>query len=195
MPWLTREHAVSLLIAFLCVVLAALALRATGGFPDHERVRGELGESVQLDDIWVTIDGLRAGSVAVRDDRDDEATAQTPGLFLVLDVEARAPGVEGGINRYLLHSGTDREYEPYETSAGSLKPEAGFAEYGTVYFEVDPNDLEDMVLEVWTGAIFTAYEEHLYIDLKIDAAKAAELQGTIGQDVGYSFTTETVAIP
>ncbi|MGO1973290.1 MAG: hypothetical protein ACTH2Q_10070 [Propionibacteriaceae bacterium] len=189
----TREHLYSALIALVCIVLAAGALRATDTIPDHERVNGHLDEAAQLDDVLITMSDLRAGSVLLRDNGD--VVARTPGLFLVADVRVQAPGVKGGFNRSILHSEQGRTYEKYDSLGGSFKPEAGFEEIGSIGFEVDPDDLEGLVLEAWAGSIFTAYEQHLYIDLEITEELAAELRAGMGQDVSFTYSNVEVAIP
>lgn len=189
----TRDHAYSVLIALVCIILAAGALRATDTIPDHERVNGSLDEPAELDQVLITMSDLRAGSVLVRDR--DNVVARTPGLFLIADVRVEAPGVKGGFNRSILHSGSGRTYEKHETVSGSFQPEAGFEEIGSIGFEVDPDDLEGMVLEAWAGSIFTAYEEHLYIDLEITPELAAELRAQVGKDVTYNYGNVEMAIP
>lgn len=191
----TREHVHSLVIALLCIVVAALVLRATDSFPDHEQVRGGLDETVQLDKGMVTFTNLRAGSVAIRPDRDNEVVARSEGIFLVVDVVVQAPDEKGGFNRSVLHGAGDRTYERYESLSSSFNPVAGFESHGSVMFEVDPDDLEGLVLEAWEGSIFTAFEEHLHIDLGITAEQAAELRAQQGEDVDIVYGTVDVAIP
>lgn len=189
----TRDHVLSVLIALVCIIMAAGALRATDTIPDHERVNGTLDEPAQLDQVLITMSDLRAGSTLLRDN--DEVIATTPGLFLVADVRVQAPGVKGGFNRSILHSDTGRTFEKFEAIGGSFQPEAGFEEIGSIGFEVNPDDLEGLVLEAWAGSIFTAYEEHLYIDLEITPEVAKELRAGMGKDVSYSYGNVEVAIP
>lgn len=164
-----RSRLVALLTALACVTVAAAGLRASEAGPDHEVVQARLGAAAGTQDGEVTVDEVRVGTSLARA---GSVTDTTPGLFVVVRVQAAATGVREQVltDSRLLADG-DRVYTPYDTSTARAAP--GFVESVDYVYEVDPAGLSDLTLEVWRDEIVHGYQQRVQVHLGVTAANAA----------------------
>jgi hypothetical protein len=165
---LRRSRLVRVLVAIALVALAAVGLRLSETDEDFEVVRGVVGTPVSLADGTVTAADVR---VATALSREGQVFLETPGLFLVVNVEVAATGPRElpSYNARLLAG--SRRYDALSgPTVGSVSP--GFAATADVVFEVDPAVLTDVTMELAPAGILTAYAEHARIHLGITADNA-----------------------
>jgi hypothetical protein len=183
---LQRSRLVRVLVAIALVALAAVGLRLSEADDSFEVVRGVVGEPVPLTDGTVSAADVRVGTAL---SREGEVYLKTPGLLVVVSVEAAATG-----NRKLplynprLLAGSRRYDALSGPNVGSVPP--GFAATADVVFEVDPAVLADVTLELVPGGILTAYPEHARIHLGITADNA-EAWRAAGRDQVVATADQT----
>lgn len=164
-----RSRLSAAVAAIACVAVAAAGLRASEAGPDHDVVRGRLGQPVATEDGVVTVADVRVGT---RLARSGSVTDTTPGMFVVVRVAAAATGTEDEVltdSRLLARGG--RVYAPYESTTSRAAP--GFVETVDHLFEVDPAAIEDLTLEVWRSEVVHGYQERVQVHLGITRANAA----------------------
>jgi hypothetical protein len=183
---LRRSRLVRVLVAIAMVALAAVGLRLSETDEDFEIVRGRVGEPVTLHEGTVTAGQVRVGT---RLSREGEVYAETPGLFLVVNVEVAATGAdELPLYSARVLTGSRRYDALGGPNVGSVPP--GFAATSDVVFEVDPAVLADITMELAPTGIITAYAEHARIHLGITADNA-EAWRAAGRDQIISTLEQT----
>lgn len=161
------QHLVPVLVALACVVLAAVGLRLSDP-PDFQVLRGELGAPVRMNDGDVTVDRLQVGDSLLES---GDIKYRTPGMFVVVNVSASATGAQSlRITDSRLTSG-DRSYLPY-SNLSSVTAVPGFTSSMDFVFEVDPNRIDDLTLELWQEEIVGGYNQRVQVPLRITAANA-----------------------
>ena len=183
---LRRSRLVRVLVAIALVALAAVGLRLSETDENFEIVRGRVGEPLTLHEGTVTAGQVRVGT---RLSREGEVYAETPGLFLVVNVEVAATGAdELPLYNARVLTGSRRYDALRGPNVGSVPP--GFAATSDVVFEVDPAVLADITMELAPGGIITAYAEHARIHLGI-TAENAEAWRAAGRDQIISTVEQT----
>jgi hypothetical protein len=185
-----RSVLLSWLAALACIVVAAVALQVSE--PPSERtqnVTGVRNEPVSYGDGSVTV-----GSVRVGQGLDHfGGVSRTAGMFLTVDVTLSAEGNSViSLGQFQLLSG-DRVYDDY--SVAGLRVQPGFAERTTVAFEVDPQRIDDLVLQVGRGEVVSGYHQQLRVHLGITPENAdAWRRASVGQVLDDGSNT-TWALP
>lgn len=166
---LRRSRLVALLAAIVCVALAAVVLRSAETKPEYAVVRGTLGAPTVVEDGEITVADVRVGSQLTRD---GSVTDTTPGMFVVVSVTAAATGTREltrGDARLLARGG--RVYSSYGFSSVHAAP--GFAEHTDYLFEVDPQAITDLTVEIWQVELIHGYQQRQQVHLGITAENAA----------------------
>jgi len=165
----SRPRLLGLLAAILCVALAAALLRTSEAALDHQVVRGRLEQPVRVGTGEVVVDQVR---VADRLSGDSSVAGRTPGLFVVVRVDAAAPGTEEfRLDEARLLTRGDRIYAPYQATFGLDAP-PGFADRADLVFEVDPAGIAGLTLELWQSELVSGYQARVQVPLGITAANA-----------------------
>ena len=162
-------------LARIAVALAMVALATAGlRLSDREEERfevvsGVLGEPLAVEAGEVTATAVRVGT-GIKEY--DGIGNQTAGSYVMVSLTFAATGSEElffGKARVLTR---DRQYDAYRTlnGGGPLVP-PGFEATDDLIFEVDPADLADMVLELYSLEILSGYSERVRIHLGITAGE------------------------
>lgn len=161
------------LLTVACVVVAAVGIRFTEP-ADFQQVRGALGQPVSVREGAVTIDDVRYGTSVLRH---GDTAYRTTGLFVVVHVTAEAPGrAPLSLQRSQLTSG-DRVYLPYSSLSG-VKADPGFRSQVDLTFEVDPNRIDNLSVELWPGEIISGYYQRIRVPLGVTSATADEARAS-----------------
>jgi hypothetical protein len=170
---------VTTLITVGCVVLAAIGLKVSEAADDFQVVRGRLGTPVAVNEGDVTVADPRVGNALLQD---GEVTYRTAGMFVAVNVTVAAPDRDSlmlGSPRLL--SG-DRVYLPY-TSLSSLSAVPGFQSSLDFVFEVDPNRIDALTLELGRGEIVAGHHQRVRVPLGVTRRNAEELRRAASQPI------------
>jgi len=185
-----RSVLLSWLAALACIVVAAVALQVSEPPSDRTQyVTGARNEPVSYGDGSVTV-----GSVRVGQGLDHfGGVSRTAGMVLPADVTLGAEGNRVlSLGQFQLLSG-DRVYDDY--SVAGLRVQPGFAERTTVAFEVDPQRIDDLVLQVGRGEVVSGYHQQLRVHLGITPENAdGWRRASVGQVLDDGSNT-TWALP
>ena len=170
---MTGSRPARIAVALAMVALATAGLRLSDREEERfEVVSGVLGEPLAVETGEVTATAVRVGTGI---EEFDGIGNQTAGSYVMVSVTFAATGSEElffGKARLLSR---DRQYDAYRTlnSGGPLVP-PGFESTGDLIFEVDPADLADLVLELYSLEILSGYSERVRIHLGITPENAAQ---------------------
>jgi hypothetical protein len=165
------------LVALACIVVAAVALQVSE--PPSGRIQNVTGvrdEPVPYSDGSVTVGQVRVGQGLDH----FGGVSRTVGMFVTVDVTLSAEGSRVlSLGQFQLLSG-DRVYDDY--SVAGLRVQPGFAERTTVAFEVDPQRIDDLVIQLSRGEVVSGYHQQLRVHLGITPENAeAWRQAATGQ--------------
>lgn len=148
-----------------CVVLAALGLKASELSQDFQVIRTTLGRPARINEGTVTVDHLQVAKALVEN---GQQKFQTRGLFVMVSVSVAATG-RGPlvISESRLISGS-RTYLPFSTSA-LVQAAPGFRSTADFVYEVDPQRISGLTLELWRTEILSAYPQRVRVDLGVTA--------------------------
>jgi hypothetical protein len=163
-----RARAVTTAITLACVVLAAVGLRLSERDDNFQVVRGTLGSPAVVNEGTVTVDDVRVGGSLVEG---GEVTSRTPGMFVVVNVTAAATGSDSLVlGRSQLLSG-DRVYHSY-SALSTISAVPGFQTRVDLVFEVDPNRIDNLTIELWRNEIVSGYHQRVRVPLRITPRNA-----------------------
>lgn len=162
-PSWSRTKISAVLLALLCVGVMAAALRVSEGGGEYQIRQGNAGE-------WIEIRGgeLSANHVRVATDlrREGEITAETQGMFVVVEVQIAATENRAiSLTSPQLLTRDGRTYVPYTSSL--LKAVSGFRITNDVVFEVDPSHIDDLTLMLWEAEVVFQHQQRARIHLGI----------------------------
>ncbi|GAA2093975.1 hypothetical protein GCM10009841_04090 [Microlunatus panaciterrae] len=164
-----RAKIVSVLVAFACVVIAAIGLKVSEPAEDFDDINGTIGRPVRINGADLLVTRVQTGTrIAHR----GEVAATTAGMFVVVRVVLRAPDQSAALSGAELASGK-RVYASY-TSLGSLRAEAGFEQQADLVFEVDPARIDDLTLRIWQREIVHGISQRALVTLGITRSNAEQ---------------------
>ncbi len=161
-----RSRVVAALLALACILVAAAGLKLSE--PDTSGVDYVTvpGRPVEIDGAELTVTHVQAGSkITVGGD-----SAQTPGLFIVVTARLAAPGAKLTLRDPTVVGG-GRTYSDYTVQP--LAAEAGFVSTCDWAFEVDPDHLAGLRLQVTEGEIIRGVPARAVVDLGVTTTNQA----------------------
>lgn len=163
----------SVLLAIGCVAVATVGLRSTQ--PDVDArdynvqiVPGRVGQAVHIRGGELEVTNVRFGSALAEY---GEVSDRTAGMFVVLTIEASDTGTKDlqlTDSRLFSHEIT---YDSYGFPGGPLV-NPGFRSTLDVAFEVDPDLIDDLTLDIYQSQLISGYAQHARISLGITAETA-----------------------
>jgi hypothetical protein len=168
-----RLRLLTVLVTLGCVVLATIGIRVSDTDDNFQLVRGRVGRAVSINEGSVTVDDLRVGRSLVQ----DKDVVSTPGLFVAVRVTASAPGKDQLVLGSSQLSSGDRVYLPY-SSASTISVDPGFSMKKDLLYEVDPNRIDDLTLDLWQGEIVVGYHQRIRIPLGVTHRNAGEVRAS-----------------
>jgi hypothetical protein len=188
---LARSKLAGVLAAIALIGLSAVGLRLSEPEENFQVISGGLGETVEINNGEVTLTQVRVGTFLREYDRIADST---PGMFVAVTVTGAATGPKDvKLTKARLISKQVR-YDSYK-SLGGLTASPGFETTVDEVFEVDPAQIDDLVLEMWPNESISGYQEHVRITLGITADNAEQWR-VAAKDRGIEISREiTRAIP
>lgn len=164
-----RTRLPAILLAVACVAVATIGLRLTDTEPRRnvEVLAGRFDQVVRIRGGEVRVTAMRFGTAL---SHDGEVKDRTNGMFVVLTVETSNTGTE-----QLLLNGTkllshDVTYSAYGYGGRLVDP--GFRSTSDLSFEVDPEQIDDLTLDIYSAEVIAGYTQHARIRLGVTAATA-----------------------
>lgn len=159
----------ALLIAAVCVLVAGVAVKYSPELGEAQIKRASVGEPVRFYKATVTLTDVKVGTLKA-DDYDEGEYEESKGMLVALTFVVEAPEEKQRISAGSLHANGDRVYKSIDFDV--IRPEAGYRATGTVLYEVDPDHIDDLWVEVGDGEIFYGYSQKLHIRLGITEENA-----------------------
>jgi hypothetical protein len=188
---IARSRVVSAVLAVLLVTVAAIALRLSAVDTDSDLVRAPLDQVTAYESGQVRVSDVRVGTeIRQGDDR-----YPTAGLYVVVDVAVRATGrdrVGAASSRLLAADGVT--YLP-AFGLAAVRAEPGFETARDLVFEVDPNRIDDLTLELWDQGTVYRYYQRTQTPLGIRAGNARQwVEAGAGRSVVVARDDVTTAL-
>ncbi len=179
-----RARLLPILVAIALVVVSAMLVKLTETDQGYQRVRGAVGETVVVNDGELTVLSVRFGSVlsvhGVESDRTD-------GLFAVVTVKAAATGRRAlslSQSRLVAESVT---FGPFGLGSG-VTADPGFVTTSDLVFEVDPDRIGGLRLELWPLELVSGYQQRAQLGLGLSRDEADRADAARGQVVAVGET-------
>lgn len=188
---MARDKLVGIVVALACLAFSAIALKIYDT-PGYMYVDGQRGQTVQLEQAELTVGDVQVGTTLVEDGR---VVGQTSGMFVLVTATLAVPGPAKVIlNRAQLITAT-RTYDSW-TYTNSLAADPGFQVQDQLVFEVDPAQLDDLTLEIWSSGLVYGFYARARIHLGITPDNAAQWrQAATGRDLPYGQREVTRGLP
>lgn len=184
-----RDKVAGIVLALACLAFSAIGIGVNQP-PSFEYVTGVRNEPVAINQAEVTAGDLQVGTRLVRD---NQVVAETSGMFVHVEVVLAVPGRQTVTlnNSHLVTQA--RTYDNWLDT--SLAAEPGFRQRQALVFEVDPAQIDDLTLEIWSGRIVSTYHQRARIHLGITADNADQWrQAAHGRDVDVESFPATEAL-
>lgn len=184
-----RDKVVGIVLALACLAFSAVGIGVNQP-PSFEYVTGVRNEPVAINQAEVTAGDLRVGTRLIRN---NQVVAETSGMFVHVEVALAVPGRQAvTLNNSHLVTQT-RTYDNWLDTI--LDAEPGFRQRQALVFEVDPAQIDDLTLEIWSGKIVSTYHQRARIHLGITADNADQWrQAARGRDVEVESFPVTEAL-
>ncbi|WP_152365142.1 hypothetical protein [Microlunatus speluncae] len=165
---LQRSKLLAVIVVLACVIVATVGLRVSDPGDNFRAVTGELGTMLKVDGVELTISDVRVGQLIADD---EEIQSRTAGMFVLLRVQVANPDT---LDKYILNHARllsgKRIYETYGLTNISAEP--GYVARADYLFEVDPEKIDGLTLEIWNQGIVSGYHNRAQIHLGITAGNA-----------------------
>jgi hypothetical protein len=187
-----RARVASAVLAVLLVTVAAIGYRVSDPDSENELIRAPLDQTVGFGSGTVRVSDVRVGTTVQSGDH----VWQTRGVFVVVNVALAARGRDSLLisdTRVLSRSGVT-----YRTGIGAqvIKADPGFEVSQNYVFEVDPQRMDDLVLEVWDKGVTFRYYQRTQTPLGITRANMAQwAQAGAGRRVVVARDQATTVLP
>ncbi len=189
---LQRSKVLAVIVVLACVLVATVGLRVSDpGDENFRAVKGELGTMLKIDGVELTISDVRVGQLIADG---EEIQSRTTGMFVLIRVELANPDTLENyvLNHAQLLSGK-RIYDPYG-SLTNIAAEPGYLARSDFLFEVDPQQIDGLTLQIWNQGIVSGYHDRARIHLGITAGNAEQWRQAAkdGLIIKQSFTQTEV---
>lgn len=183
---------VSVLVGLALIVASAVGYRLSLEQEDFQIVRGRLGELHRYNDGLASVSDIRVGTKLEQ----GGASVDTPGLFVVVRLTVQAPNrLEVHIQNSQLLAGGDTTYDAFSSGEQAFA-DPGFETSRDVAFEVSPERIDDLTVQVWDSKIVDGYHQRFRVHLGITEANAAQwVAAAQGQVVEMEQSDETRGLP
>lgn len=164
---ISRTKLTGVVAALACLAFSAVGLKVNEP-GQYSYVDGVRDHPVSIERAELTAGAVQVGTRLVDDG--GEVKAETTGMFVLVRTTLAVPGAQRVvINRSQLVT-RDRTYNSW--SSATLSADPGFVETADLVFEVDPQQIDDLTLEIWYGGIVHAYYQRARIHLGITSQNA-----------------------
>jgi hypothetical protein len=189
---LARSKVLAVLLALISVAVMAAALRVSDDRLPFQVLPGIADQTLAIRDGEVSAGNVRVGTQLLRE---GAVVSETPGLFVVVEIRLAATGNRDlSLSNPLLLTRDDRTYDTYDSS--TVRAVTGFRTVGDAVFEVDPDHIDDLTLQLWETELVSGYQQRARIHLGITPQNAAAWRAAgAGTGVEPRRLGDTEAIP
>jgi hypothetical protein len=186
----SRDKVVGLLVALACLAFSAVGLKVNEP-PAYDYVNGVRGAAVTIERAEITVGEVRVGTRLLSR---GAVQAETEGIFVAVRVALAVPGRERvNINGSQLVT-QQRTYA--NRSSTGLVANAGFSETKDLVFEVDPAQIDDLTLQLWSSGVVSGFSQRARIHLGITADNAAQWrEAATGTSIEPDVNGTVAALP
>ena len=166
---LQRSKLLAVVAVVACIVVATIGTRLSDPEKEFRVIPGKLDEKVMINGAELTVSDVRVGQILIQD---ESIEAKATGMFVQIQIDLANPtGTDKAIlGRSRLLSG-DRVYNTYE-SLTNIGADPGYGETTDFLYEVDPNQIDDLTLEIWSQGFLSGYHDRVRVHLGITAENA-----------------------
>jgi hypothetical protein len=187
---IARDKLVGVVVAVACLAFSAIGLKIYDN-PSYMYVDAQRGQPISIEQAELTVTDVQVGTRLVDD---GEVKAQTAGMFVVVTATLGVPGPQKvSLNRAQLIT-RDRTYDSW--GSNSLAADPGFQERSQLYFEVDPAQIDDLTLEIWSAGLVYGFYARARVHLGITPDNAEQWrQASTGRELPYETIGTTTGLP
>lgn len=188
---ISRDKLIGIVVALACLAFSAIGLKVYDN-PSYMYVDGQRGQTITLERAEVTVGDVQVGSRLVED---GEVKAETTGMFVVVSTTLAVPGPDRvSLNRAQLIT-ADRTYDSWSYT-NTLAADPGFQVQDQLVFEVDPAQIDDLTMEIWSQSIVYGFYARARIHLGITPDNADRWrQAARDRDLSYGASEITKGLP
>ncbi len=151
------------------IVVAAVGYRLSAEPEKFQIIRGTVGSVTRYNEGFAGVSDVRVATELT----DGTARVKTSGLFVVVRLTVQAPGSDEVHIQYAELLSRDTTYTGFEAGS-TVFADAGFETTRDVAFEVSPQRMEDLTVQVWDAKIVSGYHQRLRVHLGITADNATD---------------------
>ena len=164
----SRAKVTGIVAALACLAFSAIGLKVNDP-PDFTYVDGVRDQTVQIEGAELVVGEVQVGTRIVRR---GEVRAETTGMFVTISSTLAVRGSQRvSLNQSQLVT-DERTYDNW--SSTGLRADPGFTQTQDLVFEVDPNQVDDLTLEIWHAGIVHGFYQRARIHLGITADNAEQ---------------------
>lgn len=184
------DKLLGIVVAVACLAFSAVGLKIYDT-PDYMYVDGQRGQTVQIEQAELTVGDVQVGTRLVTN---GEVKATSTGMFVVVTATLAVPGPRKvSLNSQQLIT-DNRTYDVWDLS--SLAADPGFQTTEQLVFEVDPAQIDDLTLEIYSSALVHGFYARARIHLGITPANAEDWrQAAQGRDLEYASAGVSRGLP
>jgi hypothetical protein len=187
---ISRDKLVGVVVALACLAFSAVGLKVYDA-PEFMYVDGPRNETVSIEQAELTVGEVAVGTRLVQD---GEVKAETKGMFVSVTASLAVPGREKvTLNKSQLIT-QSRTYDSW--SSNLLVAAPGFTDEERLVFEVDPAQIDDLSLEIWSAGVVHGFYARARIHLGITPENAEQWrQAAVGRELPYEIGGTTSGMP
>jgi hypothetical protein len=185
----SRDKLVGVVVALACLAFSAVGMKVYDT-PDFMYVDGRRDQPVRIEQSELSVGEVVVGTRLVRN---GAVQAETSGMFVSVTARLAVPGAQKVIlNRSQLVTRT-RTYDSW--SGASLHAEPGFSDTEDLIFEVDPAQIDDLTLEIWSAGIVHGFYARARVHLGITPGNAEQWRHAArGREIPYQISGTTAGL-
>jgi hypothetical protein len=164
-----RHRVVSAVVAIGMIAVAVLGVRLSEAGDKAQIIRGSAGQVLSIRDGTLQVSQVRVGSSLKLFGR----VQPTTGLFVVVRIDLAATGREQlNLQSVKLLAQSGVTYNGFNLGGG-VTAEPGFLTTTELAYEVDPNRIDDLTIQLGSNEIVSGYQQQVQVHLGITAENAA----------------------
>lgn len=187
-PFVERSKFLAVIVAFACVIVAAVGLKVSESPDEWDNHPGIVGQPVPLGSGVLIVNKIEMGTAL---ERNGDVEAETKGAFVVVNLTLQAPTEKTIVGQFDMTSGK-RKYGIFATSNISATP--GFQTTNDFVFEVDPEQMDNLALRIWQTELVSGYRERAVIHLGITPDNAEQWRKSAANRVLEVQTTQETRV-
>ena len=186
---ISRDKLTGVVVALACLAFSAVGMKVYDA-PEFMYVDGIRNETVTIEQSDLTVSDVAVGTRLVDD---GEVKAETKGMFVAVTATLATPGSQKST---MNHSQLITQSRTYSSWSGVLlSADPGFADTEQLIFEVDPAQIDDLTLEIWSSGVVHGFYARGRIHLGITPENAEQWrQAAPGREIPYEISGTTVGL-